>query len=203
LNGLLGNEVSVMIINLSSVEEHAKSGKVRLVAAATEKRVPPLPGLAAVSETAPAFNTSVWFGLWGPGKMPPDLLAKIHADVPGMIALSPSWGWPRTEDRDQRARIYRVHRNVECDALIFGNRFVQVADLADEIRQCDVAETGQPPTLLYFSDPHNVKRMRKSQRESNNAHLALSGFQSSGPSLGLSSTRRPRRGAAERPSAGE
>src|SRR4051794_29673088 len=33
LNGLLGNEVSVMIINLSSVEEHAKSGKVRLVAA--------------------------------------------------------------------------------------------------------------------------------------------------------------------------
>jgi tripartite-type tricarboxylate transporter receptor subunit TctC len=81
LNGFLGNEVSVMIINLSSVEEHAKSGKVRLVAAATEKRVPALPDLPAVSETVPAFNTSVWFGLWGPGKMPPDLLAKIHADV--------------------------------------------------------------------------------------------------------------------------
>jgi tripartite-type tricarboxylate transporter receptor subunit TctC len=81
LNGFLGNEVSVMIINLSSVEEHAKSGKVRLVAAATEKRVPALPDLPAVSETVPAFNTSVWFGLWGPGKMPPDLLVKIHAEV--------------------------------------------------------------------------------------------------------------------------
>ncbi len=32
LNGFLGNEVSVMIINLSSVEEHAKGGEVRLVA---------------------------------------------------------------------------------------------------------------------------------------------------------------------------
>lgn len=81
VNGFLGNEVSVMIINLSSVEQYAKTGKIRLIAAATEKRVPALPDLPAVSETVPGYNTSVWFGLWGPGKLPPDLLAKIHADV--------------------------------------------------------------------------------------------------------------------------
>src|SRR5882757_4523249 len=81
VNGFLTNEISVMIINLSSVEEHAKAGKVRLVAAATEKRVPTLPEISAISETVPGFNTSVWFGLWGPGKLPPDLLAKIYADV--------------------------------------------------------------------------------------------------------------------------
>ncbi len=81
LSGFLGNEVSVMIINLSSVDGHAKAGKVRLVAAATENRVPALPDLPTVSETVPGFNTSVWFGLWGPGKLPPDLIAKVHADV--------------------------------------------------------------------------------------------------------------------------
>jgi tripartite-type tricarboxylate transporter receptor subunit TctC len=81
LNGFLGNEVSVMIINLSSIEDHAKAGKVRIIAAATEKRAPALPDLPTVSETVPGFNTSVWFGLWGPGKMPPELVAKIHADV--------------------------------------------------------------------------------------------------------------------------
>ena len=81
LNGFLANDVSVMIINLSSVEQYAKAGKVRLVAAATEKRVPVLPDLPTISETVPGFNTSVWFGLWGPGKMSPDLVAKIHADV--------------------------------------------------------------------------------------------------------------------------
>src|SRR5436309_3449370 len=74
VNGFLGNEVSAMIINLSSVEEHAKAGKVRLIAAATEKRVPGQPDLPAVSETVPGFSTSVWFGLWGPVKMPPDLV---------------------------------------------------------------------------------------------------------------------------------
>jgi tripartite-type tricarboxylate transporter receptor subunit TctC len=87
LNGLLGNEVSVMLLNLSSVEEFVKAGKVRLIAAATDKRVPALPDLPTVAETVPGFQTSVWFGLWGPAKMPPEVLAKIHDDVSKALAL--------------------------------------------------------------------------------------------------------------------
>src|SRR5256885_16072441 len=87
LTGLLGNEVSVMLLNLSSVEEHAKAGKVRLIAAATEKRVPALADLPTVAETVPGFHTSIWFGLWGPAKMPPETLAKIHADVGKALEL--------------------------------------------------------------------------------------------------------------------
>ena len=87
LTGLLGNEVSVMLLNLSSVEEHAKSGKVRLIAAATDKRVASLPDLPTVAETLPGFQTSVWFGLWGPAKLPPAILAKIQADVAKVLDL--------------------------------------------------------------------------------------------------------------------
>jgi tripartite-type tricarboxylate transporter receptor subunit TctC len=87
LNGLLGNEVSVLLLNLSSVEEHAKAGRVRLIAAATEKRTPALPELPTVSETLPGFTTSFWFGLFGPAKMPPDLVAKIHSDVSKALDL--------------------------------------------------------------------------------------------------------------------
>jgi tripartite-type tricarboxylate transporter receptor subunit TctC len=87
LNGLLGNEVSGMLLNLSSVEQHAKAGKVRLLAAATETRIPALPDLPTVAETVLGFKTSVWFGLWGPAKMPPELLAKIHADVSRALEL--------------------------------------------------------------------------------------------------------------------
>jgi tripartite-type tricarboxylate transporter receptor subunit TctC len=88
LNGLLGNEVSVVLVNLSGVEQYAKTGQVRLIAAATEKRVPELPDLPTVAETVPGFQTAVWFGLWGPAKMPPDLLAKIHADVSKALDLA-------------------------------------------------------------------------------------------------------------------
>jgi tripartite-type tricarboxylate transporter receptor subunit TctC len=87
LTGLLGIEVSVMLLNLSSVEEHAKAGKVRLIAAATQKRVLALPELPTVAETVPGFNTSVWFGLWGPAKMTPELLARVHGDVSKALEL--------------------------------------------------------------------------------------------------------------------
>src|SRR5580698_955895 len=87
LEGLLGNEVSVLLLNLSSVAQYAKSGQVRLIAAATEKRVPVLPDLPTISETVPGFSTSVWFGLWGPPKMSPELTAKVYADVSKALDL--------------------------------------------------------------------------------------------------------------------
>ena len=46
-----------------------------------------LPDLPTVSETVPGFQSSVWFALWGPGKMPPALTAKIHADVSKALDL--------------------------------------------------------------------------------------------------------------------
>ena len=81
LTGLLGNEISVMLLNLSSVEEHVRTGKVRLIATATETRAAAQPDLPTIEETVAGFATSVWFGLWGPAKLAPDLLARIRADV--------------------------------------------------------------------------------------------------------------------------
>jgi tripartite-type tricarboxylate transporter receptor subunit TctC len=60
---------------------------VRLIAAATDKRVASLPDLPTVAETVPGFQTSVWFGLWGPAKLPPAILAKIQADVAKVLDL--------------------------------------------------------------------------------------------------------------------
>jgi tripartite-type tricarboxylate transporter receptor subunit TctC len=102
LEGLLGNEVSVLLLNLSSVAQYAKSGQVRLIAAATEKRVPILPDLPTISETVPGFSTSVWFGLWGPAKMPPELTAKIYADVSKVLDL------PETRDFFEANSLTRV-----------------------------------------------------------------------------------------------
>ncbi len=88
LNGMLTGDVSVMLLNLSSVEEHAKAGKVRIIAAATNKRAAAMPDLPTVSEAGvPGFSTSVWFALWGPANMPSALTAKIHADVSKVLDL--------------------------------------------------------------------------------------------------------------------
>ncbi|MFL6797198.1 MAG: Bug family tripartite tricarboxylate transporter substrate binding protein [Xanthobacteraceae bacterium] len=97
LNGLLGNEVSVMLLNLSSVEEHIKAGKINLIAAATENRIPSLPDVPTIGETVAGFNTSVWFGLWGPAKMPPELVSRIHADISKALDLPETRQFFRTQ----------------------------------------------------------------------------------------------------------
>jgi tripartite-type tricarboxylate transporter receptor subunit TctC len=90
-NGLLAGDVSMLLLNLSSIEQHAKAGKAKILAAATERRLRARPELPTISESGvPGFQTSVWFALWGPANMTPELVNKIHADVGKVLDLPQS-----------------------------------------------------------------------------------------------------------------
>ena len=96
-NGLLAGDVSMLLLNISSIEAHEKTGKVKILAAATEKRLAARPDLPTLSESGvPGFQTSVWFAMWGPPKMPPALVQKIHADVSKALDLPQSREFFRT-----------------------------------------------------------------------------------------------------------
>jgi tripartite-type tricarboxylate transporter receptor subunit TctC len=88
---LLTGDVGVELTPLSSVEAHEKDGKVRIIAAAGEKRAVLRPNLQTVAEQGvPGFSTTGWFAMWGPANMPPDLVRKIHADVTKVLELPQS-----------------------------------------------------------------------------------------------------------------
>jgi tripartite-type tricarboxylate transporter receptor subunit TctC len=90
-NGLLAGDVSMLLLNLSSIEAHEKTGRVKILAAATEKRLSARPELPTIAESGvPGFQTSVWFALWGPRHMPPELVDRIHADVSKALDLPES-----------------------------------------------------------------------------------------------------------------
>jgi tripartite-type tricarboxylate transporter receptor subunit TctC len=90
-NGLLAGDVSMLLLNLSSIEAHEQTGKVKIFAAATEKRLGARPDLPTIAESGVGgFQTSVWFALWGPPNMPEGLVAKIHADVGKVLDLPQS-----------------------------------------------------------------------------------------------------------------
>ena len=75
-SALLANTVSMLMLNLSSIEEHEKTGKVRILAAAGTKRAAARPKLPTIAEAGvPGFSTTAWFALFGLAKMPPDLVA--------------------------------------------------------------------------------------------------------------------------------
>jgi tripartite-type tricarboxylate transporter receptor subunit TctC len=91
LNGLLAGDVAMLLLNLSSVEAHEKTGKVKILAAATVKRLSARPELPTIAEAGvPGFATSVWFAMWGPPHMSAELVNKIHADVAQALDLPQS-----------------------------------------------------------------------------------------------------------------
>lgn len=88
---LLAGDVSMLLLNYSSIADHEKTGKVKILAAATEKRNTVRPELPTIAEAGvPGFATTVWFALFGPAKMPPELVNKIHADVSAVLDLPQS-----------------------------------------------------------------------------------------------------------------
>ena len=57
------------------------SGALKLLAVASEQRLPALPQTPALAETLPGFASATWFALAAPPKTPPALAARISADV--------------------------------------------------------------------------------------------------------------------------
>jgi tripartite-type tricarboxylate transporter receptor subunit TctC len=78
---LLAGRVSMYIATLSVFDQYAREGKLKVLAAATEKRLPQRPDLATIGETVPGYFISSWFGMAAPAGTPAAILDKIHADV--------------------------------------------------------------------------------------------------------------------------
>jgi tripartite-type tricarboxylate transporter receptor subunit TctC len=70
---------------LSIFEAYEKDGKLRIIATATDKRLPQRPDLPAINETVPGYAIDVWFGMAAPAGTPAPVLDKIHADVAAIL----------------------------------------------------------------------------------------------------------------------
>jgi tripartite-type tricarboxylate transporter receptor subunit TctC len=69
---------------------HVKSGKLRVIAVGTPKRLASLPDVATVAEQGyPGFETSQWYGLNAPAKTPAAIIQRL-ADVAAKAAKSPA-----------------------------------------------------------------------------------------------------------------
>ena len=87
LNDLLGGQISAMLVTINVVDGHAKSGRLRLLAAATPKRLPTHPDLPTVSESGlPGFAPQAWIGVAAPKGMAPPLIDKIYSDLATILA---------------------------------------------------------------------------------------------------------------------
>jgi tripartite-type tricarboxylate transporter receptor subunit TctC len=79
---LLSGQIQMMMVTPLLVEPHARAGKLRLIAAATPKRISRLPDLPTVAESGvPNYEAGTWFALAGPAGMPRDVTYAIYNEV--------------------------------------------------------------------------------------------------------------------------
>src|SRR5215471_9051347 len=81
LQGLLAGDVDFMFDNLGVSLPLVESGKLRLLAVASEKRLPSLPDTPTMAETLPGFESAAWYGVVAPPNTPKVITQKLNADI--------------------------------------------------------------------------------------------------------------------------
>jgi tripartite-type tricarboxylate transporter receptor subunit TctC len=83
----IANRVCCYWAPLNAALPHVNGGKAVALAVSSAQRSPLLPNVPSVAEQGYAgFDYTLWVGLWGPAKMPPELAAKINKDVNAALA---------------------------------------------------------------------------------------------------------------------
>jgi len=80
INDLLGGQIPLTFNNGPESVGQLEAGTVRALAVTSAKRATFLPDVPSIGETVQGYDTEVWWGLLGPGGMPPDVVEKLSHD---------------------------------------------------------------------------------------------------------------------------
>ncbi len=87
LTDLIGGQVDFATAALPSVQQHLKSGALKVIGAATAQRVPAAPDiLTFVEQGLPNYVVEAWFAVVGPKGLPAADVQRVHAAVVSAFA---------------------------------------------------------------------------------------------------------------------
>ena len=85
---LLAGVFEAQFDNMVTLLPHVKSGKLRALGVSSAARVPVLPDVPTIAESAlPGFETGTWYGMVAPAATPPAVLDKLNREIARIVAL--------------------------------------------------------------------------------------------------------------------
>lgn len=82
INDLLGGQVDAAFVNINSIIQHVRSGKVRALAISSDKRSPLLADLATLQEQGvKGAEVQSWQAVAAPKGLPADVKSKLHGAI--------------------------------------------------------------------------------------------------------------------------
>jgi tripartite-type tricarboxylate transporter receptor subunit TctC len=87
MNDVIAGRLPIMFEGLAGLTPGLQSGGMKLLAVASEKRLPNLPDLPTVNETVPGVVSSGWIVLMAPAGTPDPIIQKVNADLRKVVAM--------------------------------------------------------------------------------------------------------------------
>jgi tripartite-type tricarboxylate transporter receptor subunit TctC len=78
---LVGGQIDAFIDPVLGSQSFAKAGQLRVVAVTSKSRLASLPDVPTIGETVPGYEFYSWYALWGPAKLPQEIVAKLNTEV--------------------------------------------------------------------------------------------------------------------------
>ena len=82
---LLGGQVKIGCLGLSSIMPHYRAGQLNIIAVTTAKRSPELPDIPSIGETVPGYDAALWSGLLAPRGTPEVAIQRINREVTKLL----------------------------------------------------------------------------------------------------------------------
>ncbi|MCE3271373.1 MAG: Tripartite tricarboxylate transporter family receptor [Ramlibacter sp.] len=77
IQDVLAGQVQLMFANIGNAQAHVRAGKLKALGVTSPARLAAFPDVPAIAEALPGYQSSAWFGLFGPARMPPDLVKRM------------------------------------------------------------------------------------------------------------------------------
>jgi tripartite-type tricarboxylate transporter receptor subunit TctC len=104
LQDLIAGQVDMMFDGLGSSATHIKSGRIKALAVAADKRAPGFPEVPTSLEGGvPTYQVATWYGLWAPKGTPKELVDAMRAELAkalGSEELRKTWNSLGTDTPD-------------------------------------------------------------------------------------------------------
>jgi tripartite-type tricarboxylate transporter receptor subunit TctC len=105
LAAVMGEQVDIAFAGIATALPLVKSGKLRALGTAGARRLPALPDLPTIAEMGFAgFQLNEWYGVAAPAGTPPDVIARLAAELTRAVAL------PEIEARLGNLGLYPVDK---------------------------------------------------------------------------------------------
>ncbi len=83
----VAGHTSVLFAAFPTVAPQVRAGRLRALAVSSAKRAAAAPELPTVAETLPGFESSQWWGLFGPAGTPDGIVDKLNAEMQKILVL--------------------------------------------------------------------------------------------------------------------